>query len=72
MDHLDFYDDKKYCAACGTYVRYLVSVDHSYCVQCGGVVQLFSEQDWSRFQESLQARRPKGGRPRKGKGKESA
>jgi len=72
MDYLGFYDERKYCPACRNYVRYLVSIDHSYCVTCGEAVQLFSQQDWSKFQESLQARRPKGGRPRRHKGRESA
>ena len=43
------YDDRKFCQACDTYVTYLQSVDQSYCVQCGGVVRLFSDDDWSRF-----------------------
>lgn len=74
MDNLDYYSDRKFCPQCAGYVPYLVGVDHSYCVQCGGRVRLFSEQDWRAFQESLQARRPKGGRPRKerNRDKESA
>ena len=70
----DFYSDRKYCDHCGEYVSYLMSVDSSYCVHCGTEVHLFSKEDWADFNESLQARRPKGGRPRKSpqRGKESA
>lgn len=67
MDYGSFYDDRKYCPSCEAYVPYLISMDHSYCVACGGVVRLFSDRDWSSFNESLKQRRPKGGRPRKGK-----
>ncbi len=67
MDYGDFYDDCKYCPRCEGYVHYLISMEHSYCVSCGGVVRLFSDSDWSHFNESLQQRRPKGGRPRKDK-----
>lgn len=65
MDHTDFYNDRKYCHACGDYVAYLHSLEHSYCAQCGREVRLFSEEDWTSFHESLKDRRPKGGRPRK-------
>lgn len=70
----DFYSDRKYCDQCGTYVSYLMSVDSSYCVECGAEVHLFSKEDWEDFHESLQSRRPKGGRPRKNnqRDKESA
>lgn len=65
MENSSFYDDHKFCPACEQYVAYLISTDCSYCVQCGGVVRLFSEDDWTAFNDSLKARRPKGGRPRK-------
>lgn len=69
----DFYSDRKYCDQCDDYVSYLMSVETSYCVQCGAQVHLFSESDWESFNQSLQDRRPKGGRPSKRKkGKESA
>ena len=71
MEYGDFYDDRKFCEACNQYVPYLISMDHSYCVQCGGVVRLFSEGDWEVFNESLKARRPRGGRPRKNTGTDS-
>ena len=70
--NLDYYSDRKYCPGCDEYVSYLMSVEHSYCVQCGGEVRLFSEADWTEFNEAMQARRPKGGRPRKNGGKTAA
>ena len=72
MDHLDYYGDRKFCPECNDYVHYLMSVDSSYCVHCGARVHLFSSNDWQSFNQSLQERRPKGGRPRKNRGKESA
>jgi hypothetical protein len=72
MEYGDYYDDRKFCTTCNGYVPYLISMDHSYCVECGGVVRLFSEDDWDTFNESLKARRPRGGRPRKDADKESA
>ena len=71
MNRFDYYSDRKYCPECDDYVSYLMSIEHSYCVQCGGEVRLFSKQDWENFHESLAARRPRGGRPRKNK-RESA
>ena len=68
----DFYGDRKYCDQCQRYVSYLMSVDRSFCVECGAKVHLFSQKDWQIFNSSLQERRPKGGRPRKNKDKESA
>ncbi len=72
----DFYSDRKFCEHCQAYVSYLQSTDHSYCVQCGLAVRLFSDEDWTAFNESLQERRPKGGRPPRGRkrdpGRESA
>ena len=71
MDYVDYYNDRKFCEHCQTYVSYLQSTEHSYCVQCGHSVRLFSEADWSAFNEALKERRPKGGRPSRGK-RESA
>jgi hypothetical protein len=71
MEPLDYYNDRKYCTACQDYVPYLMSTEHSYCAQCGAQVRLFSDADWSAFNESVLAKR-KGGRPRKGQDKESA
>ena len=73
MKKLDFYSDRKFCPQCEDYVHYLMSVEHSYCVECGAEVRLFSKEDWNAFNESMQAKRPKGGRPRKRRSdKESA
>jgi len=72
MDQADYYGDLKYCDQCDKYVHYLMSVDCSYCVHCGARVHLFSDSDWRSFNQSLQERRPKGGRPRKDRGLESA
>ena len=69
----DFYNDRKYCPQCESYVSYLQSMEHSYCVECGGQVRLFSDSDWTSFHASLKERHPKGGRPRKDqRDKESA
>lgn len=65
MDPIDFYSDTKWCPGCGEYVTYLMSIEHSYCVRCGEEVRLFSQEDWEDFHESMQSKRPKGGRPRK-------
>jgi hypothetical protein len=72
MNHSNFYSDKKYCDCCDKYVSYLMSVECSFCVECGNEVHLFSKEDWQSFHQNLEARRPKGGRPRKDQGKESA
>jgi hypothetical protein len=72
MDNRDYYNDHKYCTSCCKYVPYLMSMDHSYCVDCGARVKLFSQEDWSNFNENMVRQKPKGGRPRKQGGKESA
>jgi hypothetical protein len=66
METSDFYSDRKYCPDCEQYVPYLCSLDNSYCAICGRAVRLFSKTDWDRFHDSIQERKPKGGRPRKG------
>ena len=68
----NFYNDRKFCPECDTYVPYLQSMEHSYCAACGAQVRLFSESDWSTFHNNLKERRPKGGRPRKDRSQESA
>jgi hypothetical protein len=68
----DYYSDLKFCAKCDKYVSYLMSMDHSYCTACGERVRLFSEGDWAAFNETLSRQKPKGGRPRGQRGKESA
>ena len=72
MDNIDYYSDKKFCSQCDGYVHYLMSIEHSFCVQCGAEVRLFSSDDWEEFNEALNAKRPKGGRPRKKDTRESA
>lgn len=49
MGHMDFYREKKWCSGCRDYVRYLMSVNHSYCISCGTRVRLFSKADSDRF-----------------------
>ncbi|MFN0242716.1 MAG: hypothetical protein ACKVWV_07465 [Planctomycetota bacterium] len=72
MEPRDYYTDLKYCAKCEKYVSYLAGMEHSYCTDCGTRVRLFSENDWTAFNDSLARQKPKGGRPRKQRGKESA
>ena len=72
MNNPDFYKDKKFCPTCEGYVNYLMGLEFSYCVTCGDRVRLFSKQDWENFSDNLSRSRPKGGRPRKNQGKESA
>ncbi len=67
-----FHNDTKFCPCCNEYVNYLASIDNSYCIQCGAQVQMFSEADRAAFQAKLAARKPKGGRPRKGTGRRHA
>lgn len=50
----EFYDEAKWCDQCKGYVRFLMSVNHSFCVQCGGRVRLFNRDDGSRFSETVQ------------------
>jgi hypothetical protein len=50
----DFYGERKWCEHCKEYVRFLMSVDHSYCIQCSKKVRIFSREDAERFQETIQ------------------
>lgn len=52
MDRNDFYNDLKWCDDCSSYVRYLMSMEHSYCAQCGTKVRLFNDEDWQAFSEA--------------------
>lgn len=61
----NFYNETKWCDDCGKYVHFLLSLDHSFCVECGGVVRLYSKDDWEKLNDEMAARRPKGGRPKK-------
>jgi hypothetical protein len=49
MERGDFYADKKWCEQFNAYVHFLLSIDKSFCVECGGVVHLFSKDDWRNF-----------------------
>lgn len=68
MDAIDFYNDKKWCSSCRSYVPYLMSIEHSYCAECGTEVRLFSKEDWKAFSAGMDERRPKAGRGKKAKG----
>lgn len=57
MGNHDFYGERKWCEHCKEYVRYLMSVDHSYCARCGNRVRLFSRDDAARFNETVQRHR---------------
>ena len=57
MDHRDFYHEKKWCAVCDDYVRYLMSVNRSYCIQCSSPVKMFSSKDTERFNENVEKRK---------------
>jgi hypothetical protein len=50
----EFYNEQKFCDHCQDYVRFLMSVNHSYCIECGGRVRLFSREDKQSFQETVQ------------------
>ncbi len=54
MGNTEFYNESKWCDGCKGYVRFLMSVNHSFCVQCGGRVRLFNRDDSSRFTETVQ------------------
>ena len=57
MDNRDFYQEKKWCGSCNTYVRYLMSVNQSYCAECGTAVKLFNKEDALRFNANLEKRK---------------
>ena len=61
-----------FCPCCAKNVRYLASIEFSYCVECGSQVRLFSAAEWTAFNATLEARKPKGGRPRSTFGKAAA
>jgi len=50
----EFYDEQKWCEHCQGYVKFLMSVNHSYCVHCGNRVRLFSRNDSEQFQGHVQ------------------
>ncbi len=53
-DHAEFYRETKWCEHCRTYVRFLMSVNHSFCIECGNRVRLFNRQDSAQFQDTVQ------------------
>lgn len=57
MNTRDFHAELKWCNDCNEYVRYLMSVNHSFCVNCGGTVRLFNKQDSEVFSEDVQRRK---------------
>ena len=67
-----FHADTKYCPCCDEYVKYLASIDTSWCIECGGEVRMFSKDDWAAFQAKMEARKNKGGRPRKNARRQAA
>ena len=54
---IDFYTEQKWCEHCKRYVRYLMSVHHSFCVECGTQVGLFSKEDWKKFNDQVEKRK---------------
>lgn len=54
MTNDEYYRETKWCAQCQSYVRFLMSVNHSFCVQCGGRVRLFSGDDDRQFLDGVQ------------------
>jgi hypothetical protein len=54
MQIRDYYNEEKWCPACQKYVRYIMSVNHSYCIECGSRVKLFSRDDAQQFSEQVQ------------------
>lgn len=54
MQDTEFYRETKWCEQCKDYVRFLMSVNHSYCVHCGGRVRLFSRDDGRQFVDHVQ------------------
>jgi hypothetical protein len=57
MHAMDFNNEKKWCPRCNAYVRYLMSVDHSFCAHCGTKVRLFSDEDSQRFNTSMERKK---------------
>ncbi|MFT7678972.1 MAG: hypothetical protein ACI8QC_002971 [Planctomycetota bacterium] len=70
MSQSDFYKNQKFCPTCDHYVSYLQSVSNAYCIECGDEVRLFSTDDWESFNNRVDAKRPKGGRPKGSRGKQ--
>lgn len=54
LSSCEFYNERKWCDQCKTYVRFMMSVNHSYCIECGGRVRLFNRDDSAQFQDHVQ------------------
>ena len=54
MGTSEFYNEMKFCETCKTYVRFLMSVNHSFCVHCGNKVRMFNRDDAQNFVETVQ------------------
>lgn len=50
----EFYNEQKWCDHCKGYVRFLMSINHSYCIECGGRVRLFNGNDSRDFHDTVQ------------------
>lgn len=50
----EFDRERKWCGHCREYVRFLMSVNHSFCIECGGRVRLFNPADSRSFQDHVQ------------------
>lgn len=50
----EFYNEQKWCDHCNGYVRFLMSINHSYCIECGGRVRLFNPNDSRDFHDTVQ------------------
>lgn len=53
-DSPEFYREAKWCERCERYVRFLMSVNHSYCIDCGGRVRLMNPADSRRLGDAAQ------------------
>lgn len=49
----NFYDDRRFCSSCRSYVYYLLSPCAAYCVECSARVCLFSQADMASFRRRL-------------------
>lgn len=65
METIDFYSETKWCETCHKYVRFLMSVDHSFCVHCGSKVRLFSKKDWEAFHAAVSNGKQTARKPRR-------
>ncbi len=57
MQTNNYYDDRRFCDACGSYMRFLQSPSAAYCAECGGRVRIFSPGDMATFRSSLASKR---------------